>query len=646
MLNSLRTVIDSWFSKLLLGILVLCFAVLWGAPQLTQHQGNGVLKSGDTVLTLNDALLIDGDFRFRTSLVTNGLQRLLSTSEANEIRPAVFAQMPVADFLPLGIRMRNDVVLKETARQLKLGASKEVIRREIGNDPFFRNNSNGFERRTFDIYENVLQSTYANYVSAKDIINQYAFDAKREQLLAAISGNAKLPDTFFKALSIYQNETRTIDFIQLTPTVVGALSISNADLEKWFEANKNRYIAPEYREVIFIALTPDIMKKTDNVSDNDIKAFYERNITQFSRQDDMRRLSVLHFASTKDANAAGERLNKGLSFDALAKELAKKPVSDDFAKADLPSAIADSLFALPENGVSGVVNMVGPAIIRIDAILPKGPKPLEAVAATIRDEIARRNASTALNKTYEAIESDWFDGVSLTEISQKFGLALKTVTFDEQGKAMDGTAVNNLPQQQQLIQASFQTDVDVNQAPLPISQGGYVWYQVNKIIEPRNKNFTEVRDAALQDWKAEETVNRLTEKAKTIKQELDNGKTIDQVAAAMHLEKKTQTGLQRAKEVDGFSQVDLQMIFSGAKGFSGIINGTTEAERIIFLVADVTKPTGATLQSVSAPVRETANAGLRYDINNAVIQERLEQQKTSVLNQAQFQQLTGGGGDE
>lgn len=647
MLNSLRSAIDSWFSKVLLGILVLCFAVLWGAPQLTQNQGKGILKSGGTTLSLSDALLIDGDFRFRISLVSNGLQRFLSTPEANEIRPSVYAQMPIAEFLPLELRMRNDVVLKDTALQFKLGASKEVIRREINKDPFFRNGTNGFDRRTFDIYEDVLLRTYAGYFNSNDIIAQYAFDAKRDQLFAAISGDAKLPATFFKALNIYQNEKRTIDFITLSPAAIGALSISDADLEKWFDANQSRYIAPEYREITFVTLSPDQMKKTEEISDDDVKKFYDRNKNQFSRTEEARKLSVIHFATMQEATSAAKQLQEGKSFSDLATDLKKTAVSDEFSKTELPAPLADSLFALPQGGVSGIVDMAGPAIVHVDAILPVGQRPLEDVAAKVRDEIAKRNASAALNSTYEAVENDWFDGVSLAEIAQKYHLTNRTVVFDAQGKAVDGTVVEGLPQQQQLVQAAFQADIDTNQAPLAISlNGGYVWYQVNKIIAERNKTLSEVHDAALADWKTEETEKQLNEKAKTIKEELDQGKPLSQIASQMKIQTNTQTDLQRGKATAGFDEAGIKVIFTEPKGVAGVINGATPTERIVFQVVDVSDPAGGKPSDIPLQVREAANAGLRYDINNAVIQARMEEQKIVILNQPQFRQLTGGTGNE
>ncbi|WP_342346366.1 SurA N-terminal domain-containing protein [Bartonella apis] len=116
MLDTIRSAVNSWVAKVFLGLLVLCFVLLWGVPELRRTSGHDLFISGKSTIKADTYKLALRDQTMRFS-VANHLPRLLSEGEAQQygIPQLVLAQL------------QQDVLLDEQARLMKIGVSKMAL---------------------------------------------------------------------------------------------------------------------------------------------------------------------------------------------------------------------------------------------------------------------------------------------------------------------------------------------------------------------------------------------------------------------------------------------------------------------------------------------------------------------------------------
>src|SRR5690606_16998850 len=134
MLDSMRDAARSWVAKLLLGVLVLSFAV-WGISDAFQGDLNGsaALQAGDSKVSATDYR-----FAYEQQLIRlsrqSGQQLTRDQAKALGIENQVIAQLVAG------------VVLDEQARKMQLGLSKDGIARLTAEDPSFHDASGNFNR--------------------------------------------------------------------------------------------------------------------------------------------------------------------------------------------------------------------------------------------------------------------------------------------------------------------------------------------------------------------------------------------------------------------------------------------------------------------------------------------------------------------
>ncbi len=90
-------------------------------------------------------------------------------------------------------------------------------------------------------------------------------------------------------------------------------------LEKYFEDRKITFRAPEYRKLVMLALTPDEIAKSINVSDEEAKEFYDRQAARFTTPE-KREVQQIVFPDEESAKAALEKIRGGAWFENIATE--------------------------------------------------------------------------------------------------------------------------------------------------------------------------------------------------------------------------------------------------------------------------------------------------------------------------------------
>ena len=76
-----------------------------------------------------------------------------------------------------------------------------------------------------------------------------------------------------------------------------------------------------------------------------------------------------------------------------------------------------------------------------------------------------------------------------------------------------------------LLKAIFASDIGVDNDPITTKDGGGIWFDILNIDPARNLTFDEVKSRVTQDWTADQTSQRLVDKAVNLTKKLDSRHT-------------------------------------------------------------------------------------------------------------------------
>jgi len=400
---------------------------------------------------------------------------------------------------------------------------------------------------------------------------------------------------------------------------------SDSELSSWFEENKTRYAAPEYRKITYVKLQTEDIADPDAIAAETVRADYEARKDRYTTPE-TRTIDQLVFADRAAADAAAAELADGKSFDELIADQGRS-ASDvrigSFAKATVPDqSLADAVFAVSEaGGTTPVVDgQFGPVILRVAEITPEDSKSFEDVEAEIREQLALAEAAQVLLDVHDAYEDARASGMTLAEAAAQQKLTPVTIdAIDRSGQTPDGTVVSNIPESQALLRDAFETEIGVETPPINIGSEGFVWFEVNDVTEARDRTLDEVRDEVVSDWTAMKTGEALAAKAEELKQRLEKGAELATLAEELAVSVETKYALSRGDTDAVFGEAAVASAFSGPKGLVEVASDASNENRILLKVTSVNDASTVTAGSVSPEQRQRVSQQISDDILDQMV---------------------------
>jgi peptidyl-prolyl cis-trans isomerase D len=609
-----------------MGVLIISFGV-WGIADIFRGFGQSTLATiGHTEISINEFRQLYTD---RLQQIGRQFGRPLTMDQARAFGlDRQMLQQTIAE-----------AALDEQARRLGLGQSDAESMRVILNDPNFKGVGGNFDPARFQA---VIRQ--AGYTEQRYIADQRKVSLRR-QIAGTISAGLEPPKTMIEALSRFQNEQRSIEYVTLAAAQAGTIDPPSPEaLAGYFDEHKAQFRAPEYRKIAFVVVTPEEIGKWSDVSDEDAKKLFEQRRDKLGTPE-KREVSQMVFPNAEEAAAARGRIASGTSFDDIAKERGLKPSDVDLgmvAKSEIiDPSVADAAFSLPSGDVSQPVpGKFGVALVKIGKVEPGVQASYESVAANLKKEIATANARTKVAELRDKMEDERGGGASVVEAAKKLGLNPVTIdAVDRSGRLPDGQPANNIPQGLDVVSQAFNSDVGVDNDPISF-RGGYVWYDVLGITPSRERNLDEVKDQVEARWRDDQITSRLRTKATEMAQKLDQGGKIADEAAAAGLKVETAAGFRRDASLPGVSAGAITAAFRTAKDGAGQTPVAGANQWVVFRVTDVTVPP---VDFASADIKKLKENLVRSLTDEEVAQyvTKLESDIGTSINQAAFAQVTG-----
>ncbi len=406
-------------------------------------------------------------------------------------------------------RMIDQELLRQYAKELKLGVSDEMIKRAIVTDPNFQVNGK------FDngVYQQVLQQNrltsdgYAAILRGALTLEQMQSGvANSEFIVPAQAKNTA--EVFFQKRSVRLATLSLAD-------EMAKQAVSDDEIKAYYEANQKSFVQPEQVKVQYIDLSGSQIEKGIEVKDVEIAQYYQDNKAQFMTQ----RLAHIQFANEQDAKVAYDELQKGANFADVAKAKSLDKVSGEnggdlgWVNAnELPKAFEAAAAALQVGQYSQPINVDGN--YHIVLVQERKAQTLDEVKAQVADLVRK----SLLENRYYAIEKQvrdkaFEDSKSLNSAAQVAGVKVQESGYFSRQNV---PAELNFPN---VVSAVFESDIangGANSEPLNVGDYHAI---VVRVLEHKPEGVRTLEDAKadiemfLKRQKAE---NVLNEKAQQV----------------------------------------------------------------------------------------------------------------------------------
>jgi peptidyl-prolyl cis-trans isomerase D len=355
----------------------------------------------------------------------------------NEIR-AIEQQtrqpMPFARAQEIGLdravlqRIVRNRALDHENTQLGLSVGDETLRDEILNISAFQGVNGEFDR------EGYRQSLRQGGISEAEFETSLREEAARTLLQGAIVSGIQMPTSYAETLVNYVGEQRSFTWSELTEDTLTTplAAASDADLQAFYDANMDRFMLDQTKMITYVVLSPDAMIDQVDVPEDELRAAYNDRINEYN-QPERRLVERLVFGDTETADQAAANLEvSGTTFEALVEERGL-----DLADVDLGDvgrlelgAAGEQIFAAEVGDVVGPLDSaLGPALFRVNGVLPAQSVTFETAEPGLRAELAVTRAQRAVEARAQDIDDQLAGGATLEQLAEETEMTLGTLAW-------------------------------------------------------------------------------------------------------------------------------------------------------------------------------------------------------------------------
>jgi len=627
LLETLRKGAARTFGMILMGMLVISFAI-WGIADIFRGYGSQTLiKVGDTEITPQEYSRAQRDV---LRVMSSDAGRSLSLQEAREqgLENRVLE------------RLIGGAAVDTHAKSLGLGISDEELLQGIMKDPAFQDAMGNFNPLALQQALRTMDMSEQGYLASERERNL------RRQLLGTVGRTPAASQVFLNALNNYNNETRSLRYVVVPATAAGVVpEPSDADLKSFYDNHQAKFTQPEFRKFGALAVTPESVKDRVQIADDDLKAAFDKDKDKLGTPE-RRRVQQIAFPDKAAADAAYQKIQSGTGFVDIAKAHGVNEVDLDLGmlkRSDMAdSAIADAAFRLEKDKVSEpVTGVLGKTVLlRVTEIQPGKMVTFDEAKPELEKKLLKDRAQSAIFDLHDRIEDERAAGTQLSEVAEKVKLTYQVFDqVDRQGKSLDGKVVD-LPQKTDLLNAVFATEVGVENDPLDAKDEGLIWYEVLGITPQQLKPFDQVKDEVKKDWSLDERRTRLAKYTEDLVKQLSGGKTLEDVAKDLKTQAVATDPLKRDGLTINVLPVAVTQAFALPQGGYGSAPSGVEEGRVVFQVDKVTPP---------APLDQPSLEALKRQIKNFISEDivgeyfsALESRYGVTINQQALAKLAGG----
>ena len=265
MLSDIRKAADHFLFKVISFIIILSF-VSWGISDILRS------RSDPEIVKFNDMKSIfHSEFLRAKQERIKYIQSVIQTPMTAEQIQNLNIDKIVLDGLI------NDRMFDYATNYYDLYFSDQNIISQMKKNPLFADKNGKFR---YDIFENHIKR-YG--MSESSYIASIKKDLSRNLILSVFNSEDLVPRSLSKQIAKYLNNQIFFDYVEVDPKKYLSFKdskILEEDYKKFYDENKDQFVASEMRDIEYVEIPLDEMKV--KVSDNEIKEYYDENNSDYN----------------------------------------------------------------------------------------------------------------------------------------------------------------------------------------------------------------------------------------------------------------------------------------------------------------------------------------------------------------------------
>lgn len=393
-------------------------------------------------------------------------------------------------------------------------------------------------------------------MTEKELVESMRADAMNTTLRNALQeGTGLTTPQEVRDLYRYRNEERTIKTIMLPHA--GITDIAPAEEEvllALYEAGKERHVIPETRSFSMVVLTEDILKDTLDISEEELRQYYDDNINAF-KLPEQRVIEQAILSSRSMTDNVIEQVGNGADlFSALEEETGSDEGyvgQETFNEEGLTEAVAEAAFTADAGDIAGPVQTaLGWHVMVIHEIKPPSTQEFADVRKSIKDDMIQMRLMDQMFALANNVDDDLAGGAALEEVAESLDVEIKTfgpVRYD--GSTLEEKdALADFENDREYIMDTVFEILEGEVAPvMELSDGSFVVIRTDEIKERSYIPFEELKAELAVMWMQDkrELENKL--RAQNLLQRLQNSETsLEKAASEYNTTVKTLENISRA----------------------------------------------------------------------------------------------------
>ncbi|MDG4813394.1 SurA N-terminal domain-containing protein [Hydrogenovibrio sp. 3SP14C1] len=518
MLQSIRNHAQGWIAWVIVGLIILTFA-LFGIDQYAK--GDKIV----VVAEVNGEDVTASDF-----LTLYSRQKARLKNQFGEMYDQVVKDEQLRDDV-MDALIESEVV-RQWADSHNMMISNQQLSATIESAEVFQKDGKFDQQR----YQEILLQNGLNVARFEHEQRQFLIENQNRQLTmaSAISSDAQLAQ-----LAALQFQQRDVNYLRVDQRpFMQKAQITEEEIQTYYNNHKEDFITPEQVVLSYVLLSKQDLADKVKVDEEALKQFYQANKDQFTQPEKRQASHILIKvdAESQDADAQKTikeiqaKLAAGEDFAKLAKTYSDDPGSANmggdlglFQQGMMVPAFDKAVFSMKLNEISEPVKTeFGYHLIKLTKIQPKKTQDFADVKAEAEKIYRRQQADKQYFDELEQLNTIAYEQAdSLIPAADAVGLEIKTTEpFSRVGGDDDVTSNGKV------ITAAYSEEVKksgLNSSAIEISPDASVVIRVKKVIDEKQQTLAEVKVDIEKILKREAGVKASAELAKKLHEQLLKG---------------------------------------------------------------------------------------------------------------------------
>ena len=508
-----------------LAFLVL-IAIAFASMDISSTGVFGGVSGGDRVAVVGDERIDASELSMNA---TNALDQARQTDPTITME-ALISRGGLEDVLR---QLIERTAIAEFARSHGMRASDRLIDSELLQIPAFRGADGNFDANAF------RAAIGQRGLSEAAVRQDLAMGLLARQLLTPIGFSPVVPESVARQYAALLRERREGAMAMLPSTAFAPQGApTNAQLEAYYQSNRDDYIRPERRVIRYATFNEDALGALPAPTAAQIAQRYQRDRARYAASE-RRTLTQLVVPTQDAAQAVVAEVRGGKALDAAAREkgLATTtigPVTEAELARTTSAAAAQAAFAAAQGALAQPARGgLGWYVLRVDQIDREPARTLDQVRSEIAAALTEEQRQAALDDLTARIEEEFEEGRSLGEVARELKIEIaSTAPATADGRIYGSPDATVPPILGRVLEVAFDMEEQEPQLAVVAPGESYVMFDVSEVTPSAIAPLAEIREDLSADWRRDEGAKAAKAAADRIVARISKGSSLAEAVAA------------------------------------------------------------------------------------------------------------------